>query len=66
MPVTSFSHKGYTVTVTIEPDDDGFWRSKAIARNEGGVIRLPVGKYSSREEAERDVPSYVKRWLREM
>jgi len=67
MPVISFSHKGYAVTVTIEPDDDGSWRSRAIAAGDkGGIIRLPVGKYPSREEAKKDVPIYVKRWLRNM
>ena len=66
MPVTSFSHKGFTVTVTIERDDDGSWRSRVIARNRGGAIRLPPGKYSSRKQAEQDVPNYIKHWLREI
>jgi hypothetical protein len=42
MPVTSFCHKGYAVTVTIELDDDGSWRSTAIAAGDkAGIIRLP-------------------------
>lgn len=66
MPVIYFSHKGYTVKITVGRRRDGSWQTRAVAISTDGQIRLPVGKYPSREEAEKDVPRYVEQWLRKM